>query len=111
MHQAPHGTVRVQEALDILLMASSFDHEISLIFLSDGVFNLLRQQSPTILGNKNFTSAYKALALYDVKNIYIAEQDLIKRGITINDLFLAPQLLSDTEITYCMQQHDAIFNI
>lgn len=110
LRHAPHGTKLTQEAFDILLMASSFDHEISLIFLNDGIFNLLKDQSATILGDKNFTSAYKALPLYDVKQIYITAQDLTERGIKIDDLFLTPELLTDDEIKKLMQQQDAIFN-
>jgi len=110
MRQAPHGTALAQEAFDVLLMASSFAHKISILFLGDGVFGLLQNQDTTLLGIKNFASAYKALPLYDINNIYISEQDLHKYNIKPEDLFLTTQLLTDTEIKNLMHQQDIIFN-
>lgn len=111
IRQAPHGNTLAQEALDILLMASSFEHEISLLFLEDGVFGLCQQQDTTSLGIQNFTSAYKALALYDIQHIYLAEQDMNMRGLALEDLMISPLVVNEQTIQSIMQQHDIIFNV
>ncbi len=110
MRQAPHQTSQPQEAFDILLMAGSFAYEINLLFISDGLFQLIKQQDPQLVGKQNFTTAYKALALYDINNVYIAKNDLAARGLAQEDLFLTTTALTDSEISHLMQQQATLFN-
>ncbi len=110
LRQGPHQTPQAREAFDILLMASSFANKISLLFLSDGLFQLIKQQDTTLLAIQNFTSAYKALTLYDINNVYVAKDDLLARGLTEADLILATTLLDDIEISALIAQHDIILN-
>jgi len=102
--QPPIGSAKAQEALDILLMASTRQHSISVVFIGDGVWQLKTQQA------KNFTAAYKALPLYDVTQIYVDQLALQERCLTQSDLTLTVTLLDNKAIAKLMQQHDVIFN-
>ncbi len=112
MRKSPFQTSQARETFDILLMASSFEHEISLLFLHEGVLQLLRpQEVVALLNSKNFTSAYQALGLYDIKNVYISTQDLVDCGLASADLSILAAPLNDVEISALMQQQDIIFNV
>lgn len=110
LRQSPHDTVYAQETLDILLMASTYNHAITLLFLDDGVFQLKTQQDTKEINIKNFTTAYKALSLYDIDNIYVAETALAERQLTASDLIPTISILTHQEIIELMSKYDIIFN-
>lgn len=108
--QTPHGGAIAQEALDVLLMASTYRKEINLVFLDDGVFQLTKQQDTSKIALKNFTSAYAALTLYDINQIHIAADALAERNLTVSDLMLPVTVLTRLQIAQLMQNHDLILN-
>ncbi|MDG2076003.1 MAG: sulfurtransferase complex subunit TusC [Arenicellales bacterium] len=83
---APHGTIYAHEGLEVVLVGAAFDQEVSMAFLGDGVFQLKQAQDTKAIGTKNFTSAYRALADYDVTQLYIEMESLEERGLTVEDL-------------------------
>ncbi len=66
--QPPFGTSTSREGLDALLAASAFcnEDEIAICFLNDGVFNLLANQQPEMLLQKDHISTFKLIDLYDL---------------------------------------------
>ena len=81
----PYGLSKPQETLDVILMASTFNQEVSLLFLDDGVFLLKTKQNPSSIGAKNFSAAYKALSLYGIEKVYVAADSLQQRALTPKD--------------------------
>lgn len=108
--QSPYGDCYAQEALDALLMASTFDQDTSVLFLDDGVLQLKAQQNPTPINNKHFSKAFQALPLYGIENIYVDTESLKVRGLQIKDLLLSVTLLNTTEIRQLMSNQDVILN-
>ncbi|WP_020560445.1 sulfurtransferase complex subunit TusC [Thiofilum flexile] len=84
--KAPYGTVYALESLEVVLIAAAFEQEVTLAFLDDGVYQIVRNQNPKLLGMKNFSSTYKALGDYDIKQLYVERESLIERGLTEDDL-------------------------
>lgn len=107
---APYSTARAQEALDALLMASAFNQTVSVLFIDDGVLQLKQSQSPRMIAQKNFTQTFKALSLYDIENVYVEEESLIKRELSQNDLITSVTSLDNNAIGKLIQQQDVIFN-
>ena len=83
---APYGTVYALESLEVVLIAAAFEQEVQLVFIDDGVYQLTKGQSTDGIGMKNFSKTYAALGDYDVNQIYIDEQSLKDRGLTMDDL-------------------------
>jgi tRNA 2-thiouridine synthesizing protein C len=109
--QLPQGSAKAQEALDILLMASTQQHIISVVFIDDGVWQLKTQQAEMIASKgKNFTAAYKALPLYDVTQIFVDKTSLQQRQLQPTELTTAATILDAPEIAALMQQQDIIYN-
>ncbi|MDJ0882478.1 MAG: sulfurtransferase complex subunit TusC [Gammaproteobacteria bacterium] len=84
--KAPYGTVYALESLEVVLIGAAFEQEVQLVFVDDGVYQLTKNQSTDGIGMKNFSKTYSALGDYDVNQIYIDEQSLKDRGLTMDDL-------------------------
>jgi len=84
--KAPYGTVYAWEALEVVLIGAAFEQDVSVLFMDDGVFQLVKGQDTTGSDMKNFSPTYAALGDYEVTKIYIDEQSLNERGLTLDDL-------------------------
>jgi tRNA 2-thiouridine synthesizing protein C len=70
----PYSSSTAREALDALLAASAYDQDLSLLFMDDGVFQLLKEQDSSMLEQKNIAAILPVLSVYDIDNIYIQDQ-------------------------------------
>lgn len=84
--KAPYGTIYAWESLEVVLIGAAFDQDVSLAFLDDGVYQLVKGQDTAGIGMKNFSATYAALGDYEVKKIFIEEESLAERGLTLDDL-------------------------
>jgi len=109
LRKPAHSGAHVQEMLDIILITAAFDQSVSILLLDDAVFQLKNGQQPGQSRNKDTAAIYKALALYDINNIYTETESLEQRGLVPGDLFLPVQVLSRNNITGLMKQFDVVF--
>jgi tRNA 2-thiouridine synthesizing protein C len=84
--KAPYGTIYAWESLEVVLIGAAFDQEVSLMFMDDGVFQLVKGQDTSGIGMKNFSPTYRTLGDYEVKYIYVDADSLATRGLTQDDL-------------------------
>lgn len=84
--KAPYGSVYALESLEVVLIGAAFEQDVKLVFMDDGVLQLTNNQDPEGIGMKNFSKTYAALGDYDINQIYIDQQSLDDRGLTIDDL-------------------------
>jgi tRNA 2-thiouridine synthesizing protein C len=84
--RAPYGTVYAWESLEVVLIGAAFEQDVSLAFVDDGVYQIMKGQDTSGLGIKNFSPTYSALGDYDVQKIYVEKESLDARGLTIDDL-------------------------
>ena len=84
--RAPYGTIYAWESLEVVLIGAAFDQDVSLAFMDDGVYQLMKGQSTEAAGMKNFSATYSALGDYEVTKIYIEKESLEERGLTLDDL-------------------------
>jgi len=84
--KAPYGTIYAWESLEVVLIGAAFEQDVSMAFIDDGVYQLVKGQNTKELGIKNFSPTYTALGDYDVKQIYVEKESLEARGLTVDDL-------------------------
>ena len=84
--KAPYGTIYAWESLEVVLIGAAFDQEVSLMFMDDGVYQLVKGQDPSGIGMKNFSPTYRTLGDYEIKNVYVDGDSLTARGINQDDL-------------------------
>lgn len=106
--KAPHGTIYALEGLEVVLISAAFDQDVSLAFLDDGVYQLLKGQETKSLEVKNFSPTYRALEGYDVEKLYVERESLEARGIKVEQLLVPVQVVSAKEMTELMEAQDVI---
>jgi len=122
--KAPYGTIYAWESLEVVLIGAAFDQEVSVMFLDDGVYELVKGQNTTAIGMKNFSPTYRTLGDYEVKNIYVDRDSLEARGLTEDDLVAVAwedidtgeerenivEVVDTARITELMEETDCIFS-
>jgi len=108
--RAPHGTIYALESLEVVLIAATFDQEVSLVFMDDGVFELAKGQKTTGIEVKNFSPTYRALEDYDVDKIYVERESLESRGMTSEDLLIPVKILDAAAVGELMAQQDVVLS-
>lgn len=106
--KAPYGTIYALEGLEVVLISAAFDQDVSLAFLDDGVYQLVKGQQTKALEVKNFSPTYRALEGYDVEKLYVEREALEARGIKEDQLLVPVQVVSAREMAELMEQQDII---
>lgn len=105
----PYSSMAGQEALDAAMIGATFEQEISVLFLHDGVFQLKRDQSTDLTPIKQYTKTFNALADFDINQVYVHDLSLLARGLNENDLMIQVQQVCATSITQLIAQQDNVF--
>ncbi|MBI2292442.1 MAG: sulfurtransferase complex subunit TusC [Betaproteobacteria bacterium] len=108
--KAPYGTVYALEALEVVLISAAFDQDVSMVFIDDGVYELVKGQSTKAIDMKNFSPAYRALEGYDVEKLYVDEASLKARGLTTESLLVPVEVLSSAQLAELMDQQDVVIS-
>ena len=81
--KAPFGSSAIQESLDIVLAAGTFDQDISLLIEGDACYQLLDRQQADLINKKNTTKMLKALPLYGIDTIFVCAESTSARKIPL----------------------------
>ncbi|MCW5660816.1 MAG: sulfurtransferase complex subunit TusC [Burkholderiaceae bacterium] len=106
----PYGTIYALESLEVVLIAATFDQDVSLAFVDDGVYELVKGQNSKGIGIKNFSPTYRALEGYDVEKLYVERESLDARGLTEADLLVPVQVLGSAEMAALMAEQDVVLS-
>lgn len=108
---APYGSSLAKDALDAILASSAYDQQLSLLFMDDGVFQLLANQSPSAIKQKSFAALLPVLSLYDINSIYVHYESLEKRKIKPDELVLESiQIIDSTAIGKLLAKQDQLLS-
>ena len=122
--RAPYGTIYAWESLEVVLIGAAFEQDVRLLFMDDGVYQLVKGMDTKGIGMKNFSATYSALGDYDVNQIYVDKDALAERGLSLDDLQHlvwedenedwaekdSIRLVSRDEIADLLEEQDVIFN-
>ena len=108
--KAPYGTIHALESLEVVLIAATFDQDCSLVFIDDGVYELVKGQNTKAIGMKNFSPIYRALEGYDIEKLYVDEESMQARGLVEDDLLVPVQVLSTAAMAALMADQDVILS-
>ena len=109
--QAPWAGPGAREALDIALAGGAFDLPLGLLFLDDGVFQLVAGQQASALQQKDLTSNLQALPLFGVEELFVSARSLVERGLGDAQLALPVEKLDDAALTQLLDRFDQVVTI
>lgn len=108
---SPYINSESLEGFELALALAAFEQNVSLLFMGDGVLQLLPNQNPELINQKNFTKAFAGLDLFEINPLYIEQDAANTYGITK----LMPQLESNLvdvhKINSIIAAHDFVINI
>jgi tRNA 2-thiouridine synthesizing protein C len=108
--KAPYGTIYALESLEVVLIGAAFEQDVSLAFLGDGVYQLVKGQNTKALEVKNFSPTFGALEDYDVTKLYVEEEALQARGLSAADLVVPVEAVSTQRMAEIMEDQDVVLN-
>jgi tRNA 2-thiouridine synthesizing protein C len=108
--KAPYGTIYALEGLEVVLISAAFDQDVSLAFVDDGVFQLVKGQKTDGVEMKNFSPTYRALEGYDIEKLYVERESMEARGLSEDDLLVDVQVMSAAEMGDMMAQQDVVIS-
>ncbi len=100
-----------REALDLALAGGAFELPVALLFLDDGVFQLLPGQRPASLEQKDLGANLQALPLFGVEDLYVCRQSLRLRGLDSQPLALAAAPLEEPELAELVDHYDLVITL
>lgn len=83
---SPFNDSKGREALDMILAMAAVEHNVSVLFSADAVYQLLPTQDQPDFKLKAYPRSFKLFALYDIEQVYVCQQSLKQRGIHASDL-------------------------
>ena len=107
---APYGTIYALEALEVVLIAATFDQDVSLAFVDDGVYPLVKGQKTAGIEMKNFSPTFRALDDYDVNKLYVERESLQARGLSVEDLIVPVEVLDGAQLGRLMAEQDVVLS-
>lgn len=108
--KAPYGTVYALEGLEVVLISAAFDQDVSLAFLDDGVYQLLKGQDTKRIEEKNFSPTYRALEDYDIDKLFVERESLEARGLTAADLLVDAKVVPAADLAALMNTTDVLIS-
>jgi tRNA 2-thiouridine synthesizing protein C len=108
--RAPFGSGHAAEMLDAALIAASFDQQVHLVFLDDGVFQLVKRQDPARIGQKDVAQLFLDLAEYEIEHVWVERESLAERGLSEADLMIPATLVDRTALSAVMSGVDVVIS-
>ena len=108
IRRSPHGSIYDYEGLESVLIMAAYDQDISMTFIDDGVYMLVKNQDTDAMGMKGFEKTLLALEDYEVEKLYVERKSLEDRGLTTEDLVVEAEILDAPEIAKLMAEQDVI---
>lgn len=107
-HQAPGDGAGPVETLDALLVQAAFGLDPAVLFIDDGVWQLVGPQAPQALGGKSMAAQLEALPLYDVNTILVESESLAERRLTPEQLVLPVRLVERQALAALFNAHQPV---
>jgi len=108
--KAPYGTIYALEGLEVVLISAAFSQDVSMVFLDDGVYELVKGQQTKAIEMKNFSPTYRALDGYDVEKLFVERESMDARGLAEDDLIVDVEVLSSAEMAALMAEQDVVLS-
>ncbi len=103
-----HG-VAARESLDLIFALAAVDHQLSVIFSGNAVYQLVKADESAELLVKDFRRSFKLFELYDIEQLYVCAESLRQRQLQANELVLDVQPLDSSELSQLLYtQHHVI---
>jgi tRNA 2-thiouridine synthesizing protein C len=103
MRKAPYGSVYAAEGFRSIMGIGVFEMDVSIVFVDDGVYTLVKGQDPAKLDMKPLGAGFPMLPDFDVTKFYVHDRSLSERGLTPDDLVMDIEIVDDAGVAQVLQ--------
>ncbi|WP_339648586.1 sulfurtransferase complex subunit TusC [Halopseudomonas pelagia] len=107
----PPARLAAREALDLVLAAAAFGVPTGLLFMDDGVLQLLKGQDAKAAGQKSLSANLQALELYGVEDVMVCQHSLAARGLKARQCLLDSRVVDSAEIASLLEHYDQVVSL
>ncbi|MFK8048857.1 MAG: sulfurtransferase complex subunit TusC [Halioglobus sp.] len=86
IRHSPYGSSLARSSLDTILAFAAFDQPISVLFLAEGVLQLMSGQDGKAIDTKTLSKQIGSLPLYGLETYYADEESLKRYALTVDEL-------------------------
>ena len=106
---SPFSSSHGRETLDLALALAAVEHNVSILFSGDAVYQLLPTATHADFKLKAYPRSFALFELYDIHQVYVCQPSLQQRGISVDQLSLAVTALAPAEqVALMAEQHQVI---
>lgn len=107
IRRTPYGSSLARAALDAALASAAFEQPVDLLFIGDGILQLLVEQNSRAIGVKNIGRLLGSAPLYDIEAVYVDAAALARYHLSASDLVLPVIALDEVSIhkLLCASNH------
>ena len=106
VRHTPYGNSLARTSLEVALSSATFDQEVALLFMGDGVLHLLPEQDSRDIETRNIAKLIASFPLYELDNLYVDEDALAQYGLNLNQLPQKLQAVDDDAMQQLLRQYD-----
>jgi len=107
---SPFSSSHGRETVDLVLALAAVEHNVSILFLGDGVYQLLPVNEHTDFKLKTYPRSFKLFPLYDIEKVYVCTASLTERGIKPEQLAVAAEPLEQHEMVKLIAAQHQVVN-
>ena len=107
---APYGNSLARESIETALAAGALGVKVSLLFLDEGVWQLVENQKPESIASKNHGAMLGALPLYGIEHTWVDHDSLNKRGIDAKNLSELAQVINSNQVKDALASYKVILS-
>jgi tRNA 2-thiouridine synthesizing protein C len=111
LRHSPYGSSLAKASVDVALATAAFSQAIDLLFLGDGVLQLMPDQDSRALGMKNVGRQLASLPLYDINHVYVDAEAVARLSVDLSQAPLDTRALDKEQIHRLMAGYDHLLGL
>jgi tRNA 2-thiouridine synthesizing protein C len=106
LRHSPYGSGLAKAALDVALANAAFEQAVDLLFLGEGVLQLMPGQATDKLGITSTGRQLASLPLYEVNSVYVDREAAEQYRMDLAKAPVATKVLDRREVHQLMNHYD-----
>ena len=110
IRHSPYGSALAKASLDVVLANAAFEQAVDLLFVGDGVLQLLPDQDTSAIGVRNISRQLGSLPLYDIHRVYVDARAAADYQLTAASSAVELHLLDAGQMQQLMVAYDHLLS-
>jgi tRNA 2-thiouridine synthesizing protein C len=110
LRRAPYGDSLGRAALDVALASAAFEQDISVLFMDDGVWQLLPEQEASAINHKSAQRTLASFGLYDINTFYVEKASLAMRNLDPAQLEGPVELIAGDKLASFIDSYEQLLS-